>query len=568
MANRSMFDTPALPRLSTILEELREGMVLVPQFQREFLWNDEKRLTLMDSVYRGLPIGTLMVWRTRKLKDKESGPELQVRTYLGPAKLGRPSEESTSRTYLIDGLQRMSTLYIALNPPSPGGDVDPRPTNWPIYFDLDPLPDDRGDNRFKLLPRGRDQPLTWMPMSIVFDDVRVFELKDKLIKEGLPELTREVEQVSSRFKDYIVPVVPLATDDLEVVTETFARINRQGTTMGEADMTRALTYSKEFDINEKLEQIRAELAERGWGFLSRQQLLNILKAVWDLPIYGAKPSQIKKKLADEPGALDSLGGWLRDAFDLLEMFRIYGQSALPYLYQLAGLVRAAQRHGRATLIAAAPRLERWLFQTAYAEHFSGMTYAQLAEAFDHVEAMVTDAGVDPTPAGMQRDVRPLGRFRVGAVRSTLFALSMAREGDRVGGGGTVLLENFGRRGTINKLLPGEGAESTGLYVIAENDELARLRRILRDPTMVGVSAAYANLCQIFSEKKGAPSEPLAIGANDPLCRKHLFSEDALEALRSGSYDEFAAERQQVLQCIERRFVQQIGMNWLDNDEST
>lgn len=567
MASRSMFDTPALPRLSTILEELREGMVLVPQFQREFLWTDEKRLTLMDSVYRGLPIGTLMVWRTKKVKEKESGSDLQVRTYLGPAKLGRPSEENTHRTYLIDGLQRMSTLYIALNSPYPGGEDDPRAVNWPIYFDLDPAPDDRGEIRFKLLPRGREQPLTWMPMSIVFDDIRVFELKDKLIKEGLPELTREVEQVSSRFKDYIVPIVPLATDDLGVVTETFARINRQGTIMGEADMTRALTYSKDFDINERLEQIRAELADRGWGLLSRQQLLNILKAVWNLPIYRAKPAQIKKKLAEEPGALDTLGAWLRDAFDLLEMFGIYGQSALPYLYQLAGLVRATQRHGRAALLAAAPQLKRWLFQTAYAEHFSGMTNAQLAEAFDHVEAMVTNPSVDPTPVGMQLDVHPLGRLRVGAVRSTLFALSMAREGDRIDGT-TKLLENFGRHGTINRLLPGQGAESTGLYVIAENEELAQLRKILRNPDEAGVSATTAQLHQMVTRAKGAASEPLTIGAEHHLCRKHLFSEHALLALRMGLYDRFSAERQHALENIERSFVQQIGMAWRDDEEST
>ena len=566
MASRSMFDTPALPRLSTILEELHEGTVLVPEFQRDFLWVDEQRRTLMDSVYRGLPIGTLMVWRTRK-KDKGGDPELQIRTFLGPVALGRPSEENTSRTYLIDGLQRVSTLYIALNPPSLGGGDVRGAINWPIYFDLDPEMADQEDNRFKLLPRGREQPLTWMPMSIVFDDARVFVLKDKLIREGRPELTREVEQVISRFKDYIVPVVPLATDKLEVVTETFARVNHQGTTMGEADMMRALTYRKNFDINEKLDEIRAGLADRGWGSLRRQQLLNILKAVWDLPVYGAKPEQIKKKLADEPTALDSLGCWLREAFDLLEMFGIYGQSALPYLYQLAGLVRAAQRHGRGALVAAAPRLERWLYQTAYADHFSGMTYAQLAEAFDHVEAMVTDASVDPTPAGMQLEVRPLGRFRVGAVRSTLFALSMAREGDRRGDG-TTLLENFGRHGTINKLLPGEGSENTGLYVIAENDELASLRKILRNPEVVGVGADLARVHQNLSGRLSQrPAEPLVIRAEDPLCRMHILTEDALNCLRWGRLDRFAVERQRALQDIERSFVQQIGMTWREDDES-
>lgn len=538
MSNRSMFDTPALPRLSTILEELQEGTLLVPEFQRDFLWRDEQRLTLMDSIYRSLPIGTLMVWRMKRSKDRVN-KELGVRARLGPAALGRPSEESPFRTYLIDGLQRVSTLYAALTAASAdaAGEEPRQLINWPIYFDLDPQPDDRDENRFKLLHRGRELPLTWMPMSIVFDDARIFALKDRLIRADLARLTREIEQVISRFKDYIVPVVPLATDELDIVTETFARVNHQGTPMGEVDMTRALTYSKSFDINEHLEQTRAGLADRGWGSLRRQQLLNILKAVWDIPVYKAKPEQVRKKLEEQSGALSSLSGWLRDAFDLLEQIDIFGQSSLPYLYQLAGLVRAAQRHGRAALLAAAPRLRRWLFQTAYAEHFSGMTYAQLADAFDHVESLVTDDTVDPMPVGVQTEVRALGRFRGGAVRSTLFTLSMAREGDRIGDE-TVLLREFGRHGTLNKLLPAESAESTGNFVIAGDDELAQLRQMLREPNEVD--------------------------ANDPLCRKHFFPVDALAALYTHDVHEFIVRRQRALECVERNFVQQLGLSWRDD----
>lgn len=566
MANRSMFDTPALPRLSTILEELREGTVLVPAFQRDFLWGNDKRLKLMDSVYRGLPIGTLMVWRTRKINAGDGSQDLRVRTHLGIAAVGAPPEDSHSRTYLIDGLQRMSTLYSALTATTDESKVavESREINWPIYFDLNPEPAARDDIRFKLLPRGREQPKTWMPMSITFDDARIYALKDELIKNGLSALTSEVEQVISRFKDYIIPVIPLVTDELDLVTETFARVNHQGTTMGEVDMTRALTYRKDFDINDILDQIRAGLADRGWGSLRRQHLLNILKAVWDIPIYKAKPEAVGKKLKEQPEALAGLDGWFRDAFDLLEMLGIFGQAALPYLYQLAGLVRAAQRHGRTALLAAAPRLHRWVFQTAYAEHFSGMTYAQLAEAFEHVETLVIDATVDPTPPGMQNEVRPLGRFRVGAVRSTLFALSMAREGDRAGkssGAHQALQRDFGQHGTTNKLLPAEGADRTGLFVIAANDELAMLRQIMREPESIGISFLEDMLRPLSGES------PSAIAANDPLCLKHIFTEEGLRRLRLDDFEAFALVRERELQEIERRFVEQLGMTWREDDES-
>src|SRR4051812_2956193 len=104
---RKMFDTPVLPRLETILAEVKSGDLIIPEFQRPFVWNDERRLNLLDSIVEGMPIGSLLVWRTNR-RD--------LRTYerVGGVRLDGPRKGDEKLNYLIDGHQRISTLFGAL----------------------------------------------------------------------------------------------------------------------------------------------------------------------------------------------------------------------------------------------------------------------------------------------------------------------------------------------------------------------------------------------------------------------------------------------------------------------
>src|SRR5437660_1177198 len=97
---RRMFDTPVLPRLATILAEVKSGDLVIPEFQRSFVWDDDRRLSLLDSIAQGMPIGSLLVWRTNR-RD--------LRTYdeIGGVKLAGSRQGGEKVNYLIDGHQRI-----------------------------------------------------------------------------------------------------------------------------------------------------------------------------------------------------------------------------------------------------------------------------------------------------------------------------------------------------------------------------------------------------------------------------------------------------------------------------
>lgn len=62
------------------------GHIVVPSFQRGLVWNQEKRLTFLDSIKKGLPVGVILLF-----VDGTDG-------------------EGRTRYRLVDGLQRCSTL--------------------------------------------------------------------------------------------------------------------------------------------------------------------------------------------------------------------------------------------------------------------------------------------------------------------------------------------------------------------------------------------------------------------------------------------------------------------------
>lgn len=51
-------------KISTILDQIDLGSLVLPEFQRGYVWNRDQVRRLMASLYRGHPIGTLMVWKT------------------------------------------------------------------------------------------------------------------------------------------------------------------------------------------------------------------------------------------------------------------------------------------------------------------------------------------------------------------------------------------------------------------------------------------------------------------------------------------------------------------------
>jgi Protein of unknown function DUF262 len=415
MSKRALFDDPTIARLQAVIESIREGGLLFPEFQRPFVWSDTQRLRLLDSILKGLPIGSLLVWRTKQVV-------LQHQSKLGSLELPQPSAGTVQHDYVLDGVQRLTTLYGALTgTTTPLEDDDGQ--RWPIYFDLERDLEDGDEDRFKI-PSLRDEPpAQWLPMAALYEGKLRWDHQQLLERTGRQDLANKIERLDRVFKDYSVAIVPIVTDDLQLATMSFERINSQGTRMGESHMLRALSYRRDFDSSSVLAGITERLA---WPDLSLELLVRALKVTQGLDIYVENLAELTKLLENDRSPFERLEHGLVASLSFLgQRCRIVGQAALPYALQLVALTNASSRGVDLSEEGVAARLETWLWATTYTEYFKRKTGDQLKRVFDHVLEICD--GSTPLPLDLPRSCAPLKRFNARSVRSLMFMHLLARQ---------------------------------------------------------------------------------------------------------------------------------------------
>jgi len=84
-----------------IVERITGGDIRIPAFQRGYVWEPEQVAFLLDSIYKGFPIGTVVLWQTDE--------RLSVEKNLGSFVLPEPKKDYPVN-YVLDGQQRLTSL--------------------------------------------------------------------------------------------------------------------------------------------------------------------------------------------------------------------------------------------------------------------------------------------------------------------------------------------------------------------------------------------------------------------------------------------------------------------------
>lgn len=75
--------------VETLLSSIKSGNIAIPEMQRPFVWDSSKVRDLVDSLYKGFPVGYIIVWQNPDVKLKDG-------------------TKATGKKVLIDGQQRMT----------------------------------------------------------------------------------------------------------------------------------------------------------------------------------------------------------------------------------------------------------------------------------------------------------------------------------------------------------------------------------------------------------------------------------------------------------------------------
>jgi hypothetical protein len=547
MPTPSYVSEPLVQFLSTILQEVRMGMLQVPHFQRPFLWKLDQQLELLRSIRDGLPIGSIMVWRTHLGK-------IACYAKLGPHRVPtspHPENSSAVRQYLLDGVQRLSTLFGALYPPdgkaaieveAPAFDSDVDVETKSVWYDL---------NTRDFVALSTDQIATPQYAGLLPTDALLDTIKLVKLQRQFPEARADVwieasDEIARAFRDYKIAVVPLVTDDIEVATRTFQRINSQGTVMSEIHMVHALSWSQSFNLLSRIDELATEhLRPIGWGEIAGDRVLDVYKAALGIEVYGTAADALSQRLRAAPDGLEHAVNNIADAAGFLgEECNIRAPELIPYAHQIT-LLAEAFRCSRTLDTSRRELLRAWFWLTSYAELFAGISGARLQRMLVDMRAMMDDAAPrwsGARPFGL-RALQPIFDFRSARAKTLALRLAALKPLDPTGEpvDPTELLALHGRQ-AVNPLLP--RSQITGnLHGSPGNRFLVRPQHVgaLRDA--------------LFATAPGAQCTLFSASDREELLRSHVVSETALAYLHAGNRDAFIQQRKRDLDDMEKSFVQ-------------
>lgn len=204
----------------------------------------------MDSIYKGFPFGSVLLWRTAN--------SLRTEQKLGGFELPPPAKHYPI-DYVLDGQQRITSIFATFQNNIAGDDEDPEV--WlPIFYDFEAAADAQ-ESRFVALAVDDVDPARHFPLKTFFNPVAFSRNAQKLPED----LYEEIVKVQQRFVTTLIPVQTFESEDRTSVAIVFERVNRLGVELNMFQLLTAWTWSEDFDLQQQFDTLSETFDDFGFG---------------------------------------------------------------------------------------------------------------------------------------------------------------------------------------------------------------------------------------------------------------------------------------------------------------
>lgn len=581
-----MFDSTK-EDLRDILRSAEEGRLQLPEFQRDYVWGDADVRSLVASVAKGFPVGALLTL--------ETGGEIEFKPRLlagVPAKDVRPAE------LLLDGQQRITSLYQATRSTQPVRTRTPKGTEVERFYFIDikkavaggvdfeeaiiGVPADRVIRRNfgreivcdLSTPQGQFEADAF-PLNLVFDSRNwFFDWRDYWRARGrdVADLERDFDRgVVDRISRYEMPIIRLdKRNSREAICLVFEKVNVGGKKLDAFELVTAIYAASGANLREDWAARRARIigSPNRRDVLSQIASTDFLQActllhtrelrlaraaelmrdkgkieVKELPQVSCNrdallglPLHAYRKHADavEKGFVEA-GGFLNE-------HKIIWHKDVPYPTLIVGLAATFAILGKTAQTAAAKeKLARWFWSITLGELYGSSTESRLARDVPELAEWLSGAGPHPRSvdeALFQRDRLGSLRQRISAAYKGLHALLM-RSGcrDFINGRPTDLMTFFNDKIDIHHIFPQAWCKKTGIPPNVFNSIVNKTPLSKASNIAIGGDAPSVYLRRI-EQRQGLSPEAL-----DDILRSHLIEP---AHLRNDDFDAFFAARMDAL----------------------
>ncbi len=414
--------------LPTILQDIGKGKIQLPEFQRDWVWDDEHVCSLLASVTLSYPIGAVMLLQT-------GADDVKFKTRVVEAV--DPSKAVAPEWLILDGQQRLTALYQSLFSPFPVSTKNSRGQAVKRHYHVDikailatdgdreeaifGLPEDRIRRNFRgevtedYSTLENQCQAEVLPLDIVLDTTQLndwmmayLQMNQAGMAERLRKWNRLQDEILKPIQQYQLPIIQLKKETPKVaVCQVFEKVNTGGVSLTVFELLTATFAAEGFDLRKDWSERRKELREKAIlhqmennDFLQAISLL-VTKARRDTALAkGTKPEQAPgiscKREAILRLTADDYKKWadfVQDGFvraaRFLHIQRIYSHRYLPYRTQIVPLaVILATLGGEGEPDGVRQQIARWFWCGVFGELYGAANESRFARDFPEVAGWI------------------------------------------------------------------------------------------------------------------------------------------------------------------------------------
>lgn len=420
--------------LSQLLDEVNSGKTQLPEFQRDWTWDDNRIRGIIASLSQGYPMGAIM-----RLQYGNPDIKFKYRTIKGVGQ-----RDLTPDFLVLDGQQRLTSIYQATYSKNPVATKTDKGKEIERYYYLSmekcmdenedrldavlPVPADRKikenfdrDIKLDISDQRKEYEHKMFPVNIVFDSnaLMKWQFGYMMYYSGQADALKLLEdfqsEVINTIVSYKLPVITLdKATPREAVCKVFENVNTGGVPLTVFELVTATYATQEFDLRKDWQECKKQI--RGINDTLRTDLLDGIDETTFLTTVALYTSYIDKQ-ASKVGTVsckkkdvlnlsyesyvanrDQVLTGYRIARDFLLKYQyVFRQRDLPYTTQLIPLAAICAFLGKSKCNEAntISVLSKWYWCGILGEMYGGANETRYA---NDIEDVVDEVFGRPNPA--------------------------------------------------------------------------------------------------------------------------------------------------------------------------
>jgi uncharacterized protein with ParB-like and HNH nuclease domain len=537
---------PDKGNMSEYIKNFEKGLLQVPAFQRDFVWTNEKKLDLFDSIKKGYPIGSVLLWQPAFENEKSyedfSGDKLGSYTI--------PKRNSNS-FFILDGFQRLSTLIGCLLHPEKAKQkgIVRNEKDWQKEFNI---VYNLKDEQFEI---GRNfKEFFQVPIYKLVDGKEFFQFQKNLFDddEVNTKYIERYEEISLIIQNYELPNINVYGGSISEAIDIFQRLNSTGAPITTDWVINARAMGKDinFRLGDKIDNLlENELSRYNFQNIRRLVILQCITNSFGGVYFDQISKNDNKKLevlVDKPEFIPVTEKTFlaieRGVKFLFEELLVLDAKYIPYNNQMIFVTDFFNKIDLPTE-RQIQEFKEWFWITSYSNYFTIYNLSKQRIAYNKFQEFIKDENVDPVFYDSKDAFETLefpDKIEMGSVRKKTLALFMTNYSinmDNILYGKSLSVENIENVKSYKLFKDDNSAENT-VFVVEKYNSTENFPKSIKDLSFM-----------LLKENAGKFSE-------------YFINEDMRREYEKGNTDKVLEIRKELIINSERAFVESLGITYL------